>query len=486
MGKPHESINSVIYVAHSIIVGMLTVILYPVITEKISAEAFGVFALSIVYSAILTGIANLGCIVGYERNYFIVEDSKENGSKLLVTTQLFVGASFFIFVSLGLFFSEVIVDVLFQDHTYQLLWEIILISTALSSFTQYYLTYLKNKGLAKIFFKITIFQSVLNFLIAWAMINYSSYGVYSLAYALIISNLLMSVVSIYHQLSRNSIGVDKSLLLDVLRVSLPLTPRVLFGFLNTYFDKIMLGSLSAIGNVGIYTIAQKISSFIFVFMTAIERVFKPAIFRMLFAEEEPNKIGCYLTPFVFVSFFPALILILFSIEIVGVLLADEYAEASIIIVILSIYYSSMFVGKVIGVQLVHAKKTWLISYLTLWGILLNIALNVPLIYFWGSVGAALATTVSLVVMTAYSYYISRSYSKIEWDIVPVAGLHAILLLSAIYCISIAFDVLLVDYFVSLFIKLLFLFIYVCLGIVFGVVNKESFYKAIKLIRFRSH
>ena len=50
---------------------------------------------------------------------------------------------------------------------------------------------------------------------------------------------------------------DLDLLKNQLKLSLPLTPTIFFGVINSQFDRYMLGLLSALGGVGIYDIAKK-------------------------------------------------------------------------------------------------------------------------------------------------------------------------------------------------------------------------------------
>ncbi len=470
MSNSADTRKSAIYIAQSLISGLFPILLYPVITENINPNIFGVFALTVVYASIVTGIANLGCIVGYERNFFLVENSRENSGKLLATTQLFVILSFSIVIALSIIFSETIAVVLFGDHSYTLLWSLVLVSTSISTFAQYYLTYLKNAGSAKVFFKLTVLQSIINFIIAWVLLENTDYGVYSLAYALLVSNLIIIIVAIIHQLLRLPLGFDKQLLREVLKVSLPLTPRVLFGFLNTQFDKIMLASLADMGNVGIYTIAQKIGSVIYVFMNALDRVFKPNVFRMLFSEERPEIIGKYLTPFVFVSLLPALMLILFSFEIVTLLLSAAYSGATDILVVLSVYYASLFIGKINGTQLIYAKKTWLTSKLTLLSVLLNVSLNVLFINLWGALGAALATTLSTILTTVVAHAYAQRYAEIRWEVRSVVLMYVVLLIAAFFIMGVEFSIINIDYVFLIGLKLFLVSIYMYVGIRAGIVR----------------
>lgn len=467
-----DSKKSIIYILQSVVCGVCPLLLIPIITDKLDPVIFGNYSLVVVYASIVIGIANFGCIAGYERNFFLSENSNKQSGQLLCSVQVFIGFSFSIVIFLGWCFSEKIVTVILSNSQYTKLWLVVLIALSLSSFLQYYLTYLKNKGLAYGFCIITALQTGINFGISIGLLIYTDHGIMSLAYALLISNALMVVISLIHQLFRLPFLFSSGYLMDVLKVSLPLTPKVLFGFLNTQFDKILLGHLAESGNVGIYTIAQKISMSIYLFMTALDRVFKPNIFRMLFSVSSSKKIGKYLTSFVFISLFPALIIVLFSSEIVTLFLSEKYSGATGIIIVLSIYYAGLFIGKINGAQLVYAEKTWFLSKWTLISGIVNIILNLPFIYFWGAIGAALATTLSSIIMTYICNIYSQKFAKITWELKKVQGMYFILLISSLFVIGIDSEMLNLNYNLILVLKGLIIGLYMYLGYQSGIINRS--------------
>ena len=106
---------------------------------------------------------------------------------------------------------------------------------------------------------------------------------------------------------------------------------------------------------------------------------------------------------------------LFSKEFVLLFIFSEYQSAIPIIAILSIYYGSLFFGKVTGLQLIYAKKTHITTLLMFLGIMINIGLNIPFIINWGVIGAAWATTISGVFMAIISYFVAQKYVKIVWQ-----------------------------------------------------------------------
>jgi len=256
------------------------------------------------------------------------------------------------------------------------------------------------------------------------------------------------------------IGFDKGMLKAMLKISLPLTPRILFGFMSTKLDKILLGLIGSSASVGIYHMGQVFAATIFQFMTGLDRVFQPELYRKLFADKHTNnsyEINNYILPFFYISIFVALIVVLFSKEFVLQFLSVEYQKATPIISILSIYYASLFFGKVTGNQLIYAKKTYLTTLVTLLGIAINFGLNIPFIINWGIVGAAWATTISGIIMTIVSFYFAQKHAKITWQWKSIFTIYSLFLaVTAFAMVDYSFSI---DLYKILMMKFLIVFLY---------------------------
>ena len=399
---------------------LIPLITIPIITRIIPPSEYGLFILAQVYASVVIGIAMMGLATGYERNYFQYKDNASESSSLLWTVTIFSILSLLIVEIPVYYWREYFAALLLKQNDYGILLVIVFIGLGFHNISQYYFTFLKNKGSALRFAKITVSQSLLNFILIIYFLVYMDLGVMGMAYALFYSNLTTFIVLIFLQLKNSKITLNKNMLMEALRISLPLTPRILFGALNTQFDKIMLGLLSNIGGVGIYGIGQSISNTVFRFMTALDHVFIPEIYHRFFSQENDSidNIGKYLIPFFYVSIFAAMGVALFSEELFIILLPKSYHDGINIVIILTVFYASMFFGKVSGPQLIYAKKTYITSLLTLISVLINVLLNIPMIILWGTIGAAIATMMAGLISVAISYKVAQRYIpiKFEWNI----------------------------------------------------------------------
>ncbi len=463
--------NSSLYLFQIGVSGVLMLVLMPIISKYLLPNALGMFVLAQIYTSIIVGIANLGMLAGYERNFFIFEKSSGESAKLISSAVLFVAFNLLVLLALVYLFQLEISSLIFTSEIPSNLLLVVLIGASTSSLSQYYLTFLKNSSMAQSYIKYMIVNSIIYFMVAMLLMTSADLGSMSLAYAWASSNTVL-LVSLFFTLKKGlPVGFDMRMFKQMLKISLPLTPRVFFGFLNTQFDKILLGMIGSSSLVGVYHVGQTFALTIFQFMTGLGRVFQPEIYRKLFAKahiNDANEISRYLLPFFYISIFMALLVVMFSREFVSIFLSNEYQDATLIIIILSIYYVSMFFGKVTGAQLIYAKKTHITTLLMFLGIAINIGLNIPFIINWGIVGAAWATTISGVIMTIVGYVVAQRYVKITWKWSSIVAIYGLFLMAVIFSI--------VDYnstmqlYISLISKFIVILAYVIVGYMADIIS----------------
>jgi O-antigen/teichoic acid export membrane protein len=269
------------------------------------------------------------------------------------------------------------------------------------------------------------------------------------------------------------------ILKDSLKLSYPLTPRIFLGVIGSQFDKYMIGLLGSIGGVGIYSIGQSVSYGVFTYMTAIQNVFSPQVYKRMFqlGDKGGEAVGQYLTPFAYLSILFGLLISIFSEEIIFILTPESYHGATDIVIILSMLYGSYFFGK--HPQLIFAKKTYLSSVLTVISIVLNVAINIPFIMKWGAVGAAWGTLTAGLISGVISFVISQRYYEIKWEYRKIGAIFIIFFGASIGMILLKNAM--IGYEFRLIFKGLALASYLYLGMMLNVVNKQNYLLVKKMI-----
>ncbi len=444
---------------------LIPILILPIVTEFISVKDFGMYALATIYGVFCSGLINLGLSSVFERNFFELCPRKRKD--VLFTIFVFI---LFNYLGMAIFtfhFSDEIASGIFQQNQLKDFLLITLTFQSFKSFNQYFLSYLKNYENAKKHTYISIFESLLSTGLALIFVVYASMGIYGFIFGQSIGVFVVFTLTFIYLFFPFQNRFDLNLLKAQLSLSLPLTPRIFFGVINTQFDRYMLGLLGAVGGVGVYDIGQKLANTTFTFMTALQNIFSPQVYKKFFSDDPHfrNSVGVYLTPFFYLSVFVCLVLGVFSYEFLYLLTPEEFHDAAPIVSILSLLYGFYFFAK--QPQLLFAKKTALISLITLLTIGLNIALNLPMIYYFGEIGAACATATAGVISTGISFYYGQKYTPIRYE----KEVYLILLYFIIAIVgSLFLSSLNTPYQTIIIIKCLFIIFYVYAGWQLGILN----------------
>ena len=468
--RDSELAKGAIYLAPLACGSLLPLLTLPIFTRFLTPEDYGVLALAQVYATFAVGLSHFGLPVGYERNFFQYNTDVQR-AELFYSTLAFVTGALLLFGTATWLFEDQISRWIIGSsaHAPLLVW--VFCQTGLIGVKGYFLTYFRNTGNAKAFARCELFDGIATAIVSLVLVAYLRVGVVGLVWGHIAATTLVLLILGYRFLRTLPVRGSWPILLDSLRLSLPLTPRIFFGVLGTQADKYLIGLLGSTGGVGIYSIGQRFGNLVFLFMTALQNVFGPRVYQLMFELDERGgrAIGAYLTPFAYLSVAPALVLSLFAEELVAVLTPASFRGAAPILMVFSIYFAILFFGKINGNQLIFRRKTHITSLLTLAGIVLSLAFSVPMILRWGVIGAAYAALVGGVASGIIALALAQHYYRIEWEWGKLGWIFGLLAGSA----TLLFVLGGAAYWIHLVIKLGALGGYGYLGIRQGMFSRET-------------
>ena len=454
-----------------VVIGMLIpIVTISIFSRILTPHDYGVWALAVAYAVFVTGLANFGLGISYERNFFQFREGNEPAA-LLYSVISFVGGAYLICIAGTWLLRSQIAGFLLGDPGAGALVFWATCATGFASLKGYYLTYLRNMTQARAFVWFSIDQTLLTSVFSLLFVAYFRTGVVGLAWGQLLAALLVFTLVTVRFVRTLRPSFSAPLLVASLKIGLPLTPRVFMGAVGNNLDKYLLALLSSVDGTGVYSIGQKIAKMVFGFMSALENVFAPQVYERMFGlgAAGAQSIGRYLTPFAYISVGMAVLVSLFSEEALILLTPPEYHGAIPVVNLLTVYYAVMFFGK--QPQLIYAKKTYLLSVLTVVSLLANAGFNFLCIRWFGLMGAALGTLAGgIVSVGAYNLVATRFY-RIEWEVTRLAGIYASLLLAATVIVLLReADV---GYGWRLGVKLVVCGAYVWLGAYLSIVTREN-------------
>lgn len=227
-------------------------------------------------------------------------------------------------------------------------------------------------------------------------------------YTVIMSGMaLLGQLSLWLTLGKHVhiVKIKKEKILQHIRPNLTLFVPVLAVSIYKMMDKIMLGMMSTMTEVGYYENAEKIVNIPIMFMTALSNVMLPRISNLL-SKGENEKTNMYMDSsieFILFLIFPMMMgLLCVAQDFVSVFFGTEFLKSGILIKLLSITLPVIAVANIIRTQYLiphELDRIYIVSVSIGAGI--NIIMNMIFIPRFQSIGACFGTIASEILVMVY-------------------------------------------------------------------------------------
>lgn len=389
-----------------------------VIARYLGADIYGLFSLGLAVIGVLLTVSLVGLpqgILRYVSYYYGKRD--ENSVKIIINNALKIMLSLSLFFALLLFiFAQKIA--LYFFHNLEMINLLRLLSfamplTALATGLDYslqafqkikYLVIARNiiEPVSK------VILSLIAIFMGYSLIGLTFVYLFSLIIAVILMAYFLKKTILFKKIASSSHSFYKQLLY----FSLPLMLSDLFITLLLWSDTLILGYFVPAVQIGIYNAAIPTARLIYTIPVALRTLFIPAISGMYAQKKDFKKIYGIISKWMFLVGMPSVLLLcLYSKQILSILFGNIFVEGYIVLILIAIssfVYSLMLTSESI---LTIIKKTKLILFNSSLTVLLNLILNIMLIPDYGLAGAAIATSISVLLMSALiaaeAYYFMR-------------------------------------------------------------------------------
>jgi O-antigen/teichoic acid export membrane protein len=464
-----DIINSKFYILSNVINLLFYAFLYSVITIYIDPQVYGKFIYIYSFFLILGSLSSFGFLVNYRRNFFEYKKYQDLNDFLFTTLFYLFLISVIILILyffINFFFFKI-------ENIYLLL----LSSIFLDNLIQCIFVHFENQKKAKKLFFYNLIKSFLYFLIAFTLLFFNQEEK-SLIYSLFASKIIIFLIISIKNINFSSSKIKVKYFLDLFKISYPSTPRIMFGQLNASIDKIMISNFISFSASGIYSIGQSIAYSVYQITTSLDKVYVPKVYKYLF-EKKNHKIGPYLTPFIYVYGWASIIVIFLSNFFVTFFLDQQYLFSKYIILIFSLNYFALSFYKISGHQLLFKKKIWLSTNIFFINILLNVILNIPLIYYFGMTGAAVASLIANLIAIITSIRYANKYAFFSYELKKLFIICSFVIVS--FILAIALNIISLKEEVLFLSSFVLFFLLICIYIFYGFASKILTINSIKII-----
>lgn len=469
----------------SIIGSILPLLALPVITRYLTPQDFGVAALAMSTTTLVVSFLSCSIDTATQRYYFEYRKNRDDLRALINTSLSFLIVVFALSLAPVYWLSAFISQTVMGVDKYGFAVFVAYVNGCFAILVNFYLLLYRNMEKARHFSTATIAQNTINTALSLVLIVWCGYGFMGIIYGALFSSLVTFMVLFVLFYRDYPFRFERQMLMDNLKFGIPLLPNVFTGSIYQFFDKYLLSSMASLASVGVLSIAQNLSSKLFVFMTALQSTFDPLFMKDMFdrGAEGAASVGRNFTIFTYLSIMTVLMAILFGEEIVRIMAPPSYYEAIDVMLILLCGISIQTFGKIVGSQLAYIKKAYLSFPITVVGLIVNVGINLALIPRWHAVGAAIATLMTIMMMNGIYVLIAQRGYKIIYEYNILAPIYALVFTATfilIYLRSIE-----ASYFIQYSFKVFFLIAYGVLGIKAEILTREKMNALFQIITFRN-
>lgn len=216
--------------------------------------------------------------------------------------------------------------------------------------------------------------------------------------------------------SYDNIKLPKKQIIDFSKVALPLLLASSMLYLKGWVDTLMIGVFLTEKDVGIYNIALKLANVISLPITAINTIAAPKFAENVNKNKELQKIVTTSTKIIFYSTLPIFGVIVIFADPILTLFGNEFTEAYLVLVIISIGSFINAISGSVGYFLQMTGNHVIYQNITIISSLLAVICNLILIPIFGILGASFTSTfiqilwnVSMIVYIKKKYNITTFY-----------------------------------------------------------------------------
>ena len=402
--------NTIIYSLGRVLPQAVNFILLPIYSEYLSPTQYGIIESMVVFSTILTVIFSFATERSMFRIYYDYKDEKERKKFVGNTTILItISATFF----LGLIFllhkpiSKIYSEIPFNPY---FLYAILTAYATTFAYIPQTLFQVKEKAFA--FFIISIIVFLLEILLTIHFVIIIKEEALGLLKAKLIANVLMLPLYLYIIKRESSFQIDRAIIKNIFLFSLPMMPILLTSWVMNMSNRIFIENYFTLQEVGIFSMASKLSSVVTILLGALFTAYNPMFYRLASNEDQlmaKNKIQKLNQLLVGAILMVSFVVVLFSKEVVFIL-NSRYQEAVLYIPILVLANAVNYLAGIYSLMIYQNKKSGIIMYIYIIGAIFSIIFNYILVPQFGAFGASWVNVIaSLMILLLSIHYAKKNY-----------------------------------------------------------------------------
>ncbi len=398
-------------------IGLFTL---PILTRVFAPADYGVMELIGTITSLMSLFLMLGMTSAVQRSYFDSPDPEQRRT-VVSSAFWFLLPWSMLLVMIAFFSSTWLSSLVLQSNEHVTLLRIALITLSFSLIISFSQNTLRLHFSPWKFTVISIASGVLTVSFSLLFVLLFKLGLAGYFGGCLLGTALVLIPALYFIRQDLKLSISGPKLKGMLLYGAPLVPAALASYILELSNRFFLAKFTTLSDIGLYSIASKISTLMFFFNTALGLAWSPFVFKMMSeSEERVQYVISRVMKYILVFFsLLAVSLTTFSPEILRLLTTPQYFNAAAAVAPLSLAVVAHASTQVTALGISFSRKTKYIALSSWIAAMTNLGLNALLIPRWGILGAASASTVSAIVLTLGYYIMSQRLYPIKLDKVAI-------------------------------------------------------------------
>ncbi|MBD0329905.1 MAG: oligosaccharide flippase family protein [Thermoleophilia bacterium] len=409
--------HTVVYGLSGVLLQAVGVVTLPVFARAFTQAEYGMLELAVVLSSVTVTLVDLGFASAAQRSYYDYPEADAEGRRRVLFTAIAATSVIALVAAGALLAARGLVDrLLFDGRGAETLIAAVALSVPLVNIATLTREAMRLRFRRWSYLVASVLAAVVSGAVAVVLVVALDVGVEAIFVGVIAGNALGVVygLAVVHR----DVGarVSRVELRRMLAYGLPLVPAALAMWALALIDRVMLGQLADLAEVGQYAVASRVSSLLMLLVTAFALAFGPYIFSLYAEDKETEKAvrAKALTYFTVGLLVGAVWLTLFAREALAVV-APGFQRAYQAVGPLALGVVAFGVSSVVMAGISFARRTAVLPLIAGAAAAVNIGLNLALIPPFGMVGAALAAAAGYAVLALLQHRIAQRLYPTEYE-----------------------------------------------------------------------
>lgn len=316
-----------------------TLLLLPILTENLSTEEYGVYALLVLLGTIAQPVFGLGLNGAMGPQYF--KASCDLARRHVTWTALAIAAmSAWVLMLISWAMPGLLLKCVLLDEAYSVYASLLLTGTAVAIVSSPLTQRIQFEEKARRFFVISMSSTLATVVLSLVGVVIWKHGVLALIYAQLAGNLISLLLGFLFAKMKGRPVVSRKIMFEILKVGLPLVPSFAFLFIMANAGKYALQGFHGESTLGIYTVGFQLGTSVNMVVGALATAWYPFFMKYHARVDEATELFGRLTRYYAVMIgFVCLCLFALADVLMFYLVNESYYDARKIIAIVGAAYA---------------------------------------------------------------------------------------------------------------------------------------------------